>query len=196
MFLDRYPKSAYVEAVDVGLTNAYLAKQDVKDFYATADRALALNPNEVDVLTTYGWVIPHDFDPTAPDAAQQLARAEGYEKRAIDLLGKMKKSDGETDEQFASSKAQELQQAHSAMGLICFRRGDYADSAQELQLSTQATSGVDETDLFVLGLDLHNMKRHADAASVFARCSQVAGPLQDRCKQSADQEKKLASGSM
>ncbi len=195
-FLGRYPKSAYVEAVDVGLTNAYLAKQDMKDFYATADRALGLNPNEVDVLTTYGWVIPHEYDPSAPDAARQLARAEGYEKHAIDLLGKMKKSNGETEEQFARSKAQELQQAHSALGLIYFRQGNYADSAKELPLSTQGTTGIDETDVFVLGVDLQNMKRHADAASTFARCSQVAGPLQDRCKQSADQEKKLASGGM
>jgi tetratricopeptide (TPR) repeat protein len=193
-FLQRYPKSPYVEAVDVGLTNAYLAKQDFADFFATANRALALNPNEVDVLTSVGWVIPHVYDPKAPNAAHQLDQAETYEKRAIDLLDKMKKSQGISEADFAQSKAQKLQQAHSALGLIYFRRGDYADSVEELQQSTQGSTGVDETDLFVLGVDLQNLNRHADAAKAFARCSEMAGPLQTSCKQSADHESHRAGG--
>jgi len=193
-FLQRYPKSVYVEAVDVGLTNAYLAKQDWKNFYNFANQALAKNPNEVDVLTTVGWVIPHQFDPNGASPAQQLQKAEADEKHALDLLSQMSKPKGVSAQQFAAMKAQKSQQAHSALGLVYFRRGDYADSATELQQSTQASTGVDETDLFVLGADLQNLKRHADAAKAFARCSEVAGPLQARCKQSADQESHLAGG--
>lgn len=193
-FLQRYPKSVYAEAVEVGLTNAYLSKQDFKDFFATADRALALNPNEVDVLTSVGWVIPHVYDPKAPDAAKQLAQAETDEKRAISLLEKMKDSRGESKADFAASRSAKMEQAHSALGLIYFRRGEFADSAKELQLSTQGSSDVDATDVFVLGVDLQNLNRHAEAAKAFARCGQMSGPLQGRCKQSADQEGRLAGG--
>jgi tetratricopeptide (TPR) repeat protein len=193
-FLQRYPKSVYVEAVDVGLTNAYLAKQDWKNFYNFANQALAKNPNEVDVLTTVGWVIPHQFDPNGASSAQQLQTAEADEKHALDLLSKMHKPKGVSGQQFAAMKTQKSQQAHSALGLVYFRRGDYADSVKELQQSTQGSTGVDETDLFVLGVDLQNLKRHADAAKAFARCSEVAGPLQARCKQSANQESHLAGG--
>ena len=31
--------------------------------YADADKALALNPDDVTVLVLVGWVIPHYYDP-------------------------------------------------------------------------------------------------------------------------------------
>lgn len=188
-FLKKYPKSPFDQAVDVGLTYAYYAKQDWPNFYAWADRALALNPNEVDVLTTVGWVIPHEYNPSDANAPQQLNKAENYEKHALELLPKMAKPHGVSDRDFAAMKAQKLQQAHSALGLVYFRLGSYADSAKELQQSIQGKN-VDPTDLFVLGTDLQNLNRHADAAAVFTRCGQISGPLQDRCRQGAEQEKK------
>lgn len=193
-FLKKYPTSPYTEAVDAGLTNAYLAKQDWKNFYTYADKVLAQNPDEIDVLTTVGWVIPHQYDPKVPGAAQQLQTAEADEKHALDLLAKVPKPKGMSDQEFATTKAQESQQAHSGLGLTYFRQGDYADSAKELQLSTQSAASPDAADLFVLGVDLQNLNRHADAAKAFEQCSQIAGALQDRCKQSASDESHQAGG--
>jgi hypothetical protein len=79
-FLAKYPKSIFTEAVDAGLVEAYYQKQDWKDFYVTADKALALKPNDVDVLATVGWVIPHVYDAHDDNADQQLAKAEACEK--------------------------------------------------------------------------------------------------------------------
>jgi len=193
-FLKKYPTSPFTEAIDAGLTNAYLAKQDWKDFYTYADKVLAQNPDEVDVLTTVGWVIPHQYDPNAPGAAQQLQTAETDEKHALDLLAKVPKPKGMSDQEFAATKAQKSRQAHSALGLIYFRQGDYTESASELQQSTQAGANQDPTDLFVLGVDLQNLNRHAEAAKAFGECSQIAGALQDRCKQSASDESHSAGG--
>lgn len=192
-FLTKYPKSPFIEPVDAGLTNAYFMKQDWQNFFAYADKTLALNPDEVDVLTVVGWVIPHQYDPNSPSAAQSLTTAEADEKHALDLLAKMTKPKDLSDAQFTAMKSQKEQQAHSALGLIYFRRGDYANSASELQ---QLAQGADQTDVFVLGVDLQNLNRHADAAAAFTRCGQIAGALQDRCKQSADEESKLAHGGM
>lgn len=192
-FFKKYPQSPFTEAVDAGLTSAYFVKQDWQNFYAFADKTLALNPDEVDVLTLVGWVIPHQFDPNDPNAAQRLAAAESDEKHALDMLSKLPKPTGVSDSEFAAMKAQKEQQAHSALGLVYFRRGDYADSVNELQQSTQG-AGADETDIFVLGVDLQHLNRHADAAAAFARCSQAAGPLQARCTQSEGEESKLAHG--
>jgi tetratricopeptide (TPR) repeat protein len=189
-FCRKYPRSPFTEAVDAGLTNAYFVKEDWKDFYAYADKTLALNPDEVDVLTVVGWVIPHQYDPRSPDAAKQLDEAEGYEKHALDVLDKLPKPKGVSDQQFAAMKGQKEQQAHSALGLVYFRRGDYAGSAKELQQSTQATSSPDPTDLYVLGTDLQKLDREADAEAAFKRCSQIAGPLQAPCQQNAAGEKK------
>jgi tetratricopeptide (TPR) repeat protein len=192
-FLAKYPKSVYAEAVDSALTNAYYDKQDWKNFYEAANNALALRPDDVDVLTTVGWVIPHFYNPQADGAAKQLDQAEACEKSAIQILNTMTKPAGVSDAQFAAAKAQKSVQAHSALGLVYFRRGDYANSVTQLHMSTDNNPHPDPTDLFILGRDLQNLDRSSEALDAFGRCGQIAGPMQDRCKDSADQAKSLAA---
>jgi tetratricopeptide (TPR) repeat protein len=189
-FLQKYPKSALDEPVDVGLLNVYYAKQDWKNVYVTADRALALKPDDLYVLTTVGWIIPHVYQPDDSDADQLLDKAETYSKHAMEVIPTMSKPSYMTEQQFAAMKVQSAVEAHSALGLVYFRREDYANSAKELQQSSPGTANPDPTDLFVLGVDLENLNRFADAADAYSRCGQVNGPLQDRCKQSADAVKK------
>ncbi len=185
-FLKKYPKSSLAERVDADMMNVYRAEQDWKDVYLCADHALALQPDDVDVLTTVGWTIPHVYSPSDPDADQELTTAETYAKHAIDVLSKMPKPGGLTDEQFAAAKAARSFQAHSALGLVYFRREDFDNSARELAESTKGNPTQDPTDLFVLGVDLQNLNRHSEAAAAFRGCSQIAGMLQNQCKQNAE----------
>jgi tetratricopeptide (TPR) repeat protein len=192
-FLQKYPTSRYVESVYAALVQAYYSKQDWKNFYTDADKALALNADDVSVLTVVGWVIPHNLNPSDPDAQKNLDKAERYEKRAIEVIAAMPKPASLTDDQFVTSKAAVLSEAHSGLGLIYFRRQQPADSASELQQATQGTASPDPTDFYVLGLDLNNLKRFPEAADAFNHCSQIAGVLQDRCKQNADNARKQES---
>jgi tetratricopeptide (TPR) repeat protein len=173
--------------------NVYYAKQDWKNVYACADSALALKPDDVDVLTTVGWVIPHFFHPDDPDADSQLDKAEKLEKHAIEVMPAMPKPSSLSDAQFAALKTQKTIQAHSALGLVYFRREDYDNSVKELQQSTKNNPNPDQTDLFVLGVDQQSLKHYAEAVDAFNQCAQIAGGMQDRCKQGADEAKKLAS---
>jgi tetratricopeptide (TPR) repeat protein len=185
-FLKKYPKSVLAEQVDAGLMNVYRAQQDWKDTYLCADHALALQPDDVDVLTTVGWTIPHVYSPRDPNADQELNTAEAYAKHAIEVLAKMRKPAGLTEEQFAAAKTRRTFQAHSALGLVYFRREDYEHSASELEQSTKDNPIQDPTDLFVLGVDLQNLNQHSEAAAAFRGCGQIAGLLQDQCKKNAD----------
>ena len=185
-FLQKYPKSPLAEAVDAGLMNAYVAKQDWRDVYASADSALALKPDDVDVLTTVGWVIPHVYQPTDADASAELDKAETYEKHAIEVMATMPKPSHLTDAQFATAKAQKSAQAHSALGLVYYRREDFVNSAKELEQAMQGETNPDATDLYVFGMDLQNLKRYGEAADAFNRCAQATGALEDACKQNAD----------
>ncbi|HKV05940.1 MAG TPA: hypothetical protein VJO53_12660 [Candidatus Acidoferrales bacterium] len=194
-FLQKYPKSPLAERVDFGLMNAYRAQQDWKDSYRFADSALALNPDDVDVLATVGWTIPHVYNPKDPDAGQQLDKAETYAKHAIEVLDKLHKPPDLTEEQFVAAKAKRSLQAHSALGLVYFRRNDYQDSERELAQTTKDNPSPDQTDLFVLGADLHNLNRLSEAADAFSRCAQLAGPLQAACKQNADASRAQAGQS-
>ena len=192
-FLQRYPRSRLAERVDLGLMNAYQVQQDWKNMYRFADNALALKPDDVDALTTVSWTIPHLYNPNDADADQQLAKAETYAKRALDILAGMPKPVDMNDAQFTAAKAKRAIEAHSALGLVYFRRDDYDTSVKELEQSTKDNPTPDATDLFVLGIDLQDLKRYAEAADAFGRCSQILGGLQDQCKQNATSAKALAN---
>jgi tetratricopeptide (TPR) repeat protein len=189
-FIRKYPASRYDESVYTVLVKAYLTKQDWTKFNNAADNALALNPDNVSVLTIVGWVIPHTYNPNDPNAGANFNKAEKYEKHAVYLLGTLPKPANMTDDQFAQSKAEELAQAHSGLGLVYFRRQQFDESSKELQRSTQASSRPDPTDFFILGVDYENLKKNPEAAKAFDDCAQIASGLQDRCKQESDKVKK------
>ncbi len=192
-FLQKYPMSRYDESVDAGLVQAYYLKQDWKDFYATADQALALAPDDAGVLTVVGWVIPHVYNPNDPDAAKSLDKAEQYEKHAMQVIQTMPKPAAMTDDQFTQSKTALLSEAHSGLGLVYFRRQQLDDSVKELQQATQSAPKPDPTDYFVMGIDYQNLGRNSDALDAFNKCAEIPSGLQDRCKQSADTAKKQAA---
>ena len=191
-FMQKYPSSRYAEAIFSTLTKAYFDQQQMDKMFASGDKALALNPNDVTVLVLIGWVIPHSYNPDDPNAEQRLTKAQNYEKQALELLATMPKPDNLTDDQFVKAKAAATLQAHSGLGLVYFRRQSFAESATELRQATE-TTGPDPADLYVLGIDLEQLKRFAEAADAYQKCAQISGPLQAACKQNTEKAKKQAA---
>ena len=192
-YLQKYPSGRYAELVYSQLTHAEYAKQDMPKMYADADKALALNPDDVTVLTLVGWVIPHSYDPNDIEADRKLDKAEQYEKHALTLLPTLPKPPNMTDEQFAKAKAQAESEAHSGLGLVYFRRQKFAEAVEEFKKSTADSETPDPTDYFVMGVCLTRLSRFTDAIDSFQKCAQIPGGLQDRCKQMVEQTKKQAS---
>lgn len=188
-FMQKYPTSRYEEVVDNQIVSSYYAKQDWTNFYVAADKAIAKDPDDVDVLTVVGWVIPHLYNHDEPDADKKLDKAESYEKHAIEIIPSLTKPDNLSDDQFAQAKAGKLSEAHSGLGLVYFRQQDFANSVKELQLATQDNASPDPTDLYALGAGLLQLNRGSEAADAFGKCGEIAGGLQDRCKQLAAQAK-------
>lgn len=192
-FVAKYPHSKYTEQVYARLMQDYLDKGETDKVHDASEKALALNPDDVTVLVIEGWVIPHNYNPEDPNAEKRLAQAEAYEKHALDLISKLTKPANLTDEQFAKAKDSALSQAHSGLGLIYFRRQDFANSVTELQAGEKIAATPDSADFYVMGVDLQNLKRFSEAADAYQKCAQIPGGLADRCKQRADEAKKQAS---
>src|SRR5271170_5130081 len=79
-YVEKYPSCKYVALVYSGLTVAEYAKLDLPKMYADGDKALALNPDDVNVLVLVGWVIPRKYDPNDLAAESRLEKGEKYEK--------------------------------------------------------------------------------------------------------------------
>ena len=191
-FLAKYPGDRYTEAVYEELAQTYYNKKDLANFYTYSDKGLSLFPDDVHLLALTGWVIPRAFTPNEPDGDKKLDKAETYERHALDVMAKMAKPDVFTDEQFAQFKTGESAVAHSGLGLIYFRREKYDESAKELQLAIPGEANPDQTDLFILGADFENLSHFKEAADAFNRCAQIAGMMQDRCKEYAGVAQKNA----
>jgi len=192
-FLNKYPLSHHAEDVYQELAEALYAKKDMADFYTYSDKGIKLFPDDVVLLTMSGTVIPRAYDHNDPNADQRLDQAEGYDKHAIEVVNSSARPANMSDKQFSDYKALELATAHSGLGLIYFRRGQYDDSVKELQQATTGAANPDATDLFVLGADFQSLNQFKQAADAFGRCAQVAGSLQASCKQYADQAAKQAA---
>lgn len=193
-FIKKYPQSKYDEFIYSRLTNAYFNKQQLDKMYESGDKALALNPNDVAVLVLVGWVIPHNINPNDLDSDKRLAKAEGYERHALEVLPTLPKPDTMTDDQFSSAKSHYESTAHSGLGLIYFRQQKVDDSLKELQAAT-VKEQTDPVDFFIMGIDLESLKRFNDAADAFQKCAQMPGQMQDRCKQQEDKAKSQSTQS-
>jgi tetratricopeptide (TPR) repeat protein len=192
-YLQKYPTGHYSEQVYARLATAYYQKQQFDKMYAAADKALASNPDEVSVLVLVGWVIPHNYDPNDPESEHRLAKAETYEKHALEILPDVRKPDALTDEQFAKVKQASMAQAHSGLGLVYFRQQQWEKAVTETQQAVKLDPTPDSVDLYILGVSFSQLKRYPEAADAFQKCAASPGAVQDRCKQREGEAKKLAA---
>lgn len=192
-FLKKFPESRYRESVHSKLASAYMSMQQIDKMYAAADKALELNPDNVDMLSLMALALPRGVRGGELDIDQKLQRAEKYSKRALELLEAMAKPAHLTDEEFARAKNEKLAMAHSGLGMVHFRRNQAAEMVAEFELSTRLSASPDPVELYLLGDAYQRAKRYTDAADVLGRCAEVTWQWQDQCKKGLDLAKKAAA---
>ncbi len=193
-FLKKYPTSRYASFAYARLARLYLSMGQEDKMIVAGEKALELNPNNVDVMAQLGMVMSRRAG-TGLDADQRLTKSERYSRRAIALLEPMQKSASSTmtDEDFTKAKNEELSMAHSGLGFVNYQRQRFADAATEFEQATKLAANPDPVDFFVLGLSYEQTKRFSDAVTAYERCAAVPGAMQPRCKSAAEQAKKVAA---
>lgn len=192
-FLQKYPQSRYRSMVYTFLTVGYVQVGKADKGMEYGDRELELNPNDVATMAIISQTIPRVINPTAPDAAKRLEKAETLGKRAVEIVPTLPKPDGMTEEVFASTKNQTLAMAHGGLGLIDWRRGKYADAIPELEQSVKLDTMADPVNWLILGVVNQNTSHFDAAAAAYTHCATIAGTLQNTCKTKAEEAKKLAA---
>jgi tetratricopeptide (TPR) repeat protein len=191
-FVLKFPMSRYAEFSYTKLTQIYLSTQELDKLSVVGEKALAINPDNMDVLTIMCWTTARGTRSDALDATQKYDKAEKYGRRAVELLTALAKPEALSEEQFKKTRDEGLSMAHSGLGVVQFRRQRFAEAAEEFDLAVKLSANPDPTDLFLHGFVLKATKRHAEAAEVFGRCGLLPGPFQDSCKKEQAENKKLA----
>jgi tetratricopeptide (TPR) repeat protein len=192
-FVQKYPQSRYRPPVFSGLTIAYLQTGDVQKMEDTGEKEIALNPNDGQTLAILGQTIPRSWNPSAPDAAQRLDKAEQYSKRALEVVPTMPKPEAITDEQFTRAKNQTLAMAHSGLGLVNVRRSKFAEAIPDLEQSVKLDPQPDPVNYYLLGIANQKASHFDDAVAAFTKCAGVPSSLAATCKNSAEEAKKLGA---
>jgi tetratricopeptide (TPR) repeat protein len=195
-FALKYPKSRYLPVIYSTLTSAYVQTGQVQKMEEVGDKEIELKPDDVQVLAVLGQTIPRALSSSTANPDQELAKAEKYAKRAIELTPTLPKPPNLTDEVFASAKNQTLAMAHSGLGLVYVRRGKYADAIPELEASVKVDPTPDPVNYYLLGLSNEKTSHFADAEAAFTKCGTLPGSLQTTCKKGAEESKKLGETQM
>jgi tetratricopeptide (TPR) repeat protein len=191
-FVAMYPNSMYAGTVYGQLAINYLNVNDVDKMIASGEKALASNPNDVDVLPLMAFAIPRRNGTTV----QQLEAAMNYARRAINLLSTMPKPAEMDDATFAKVKNEKLAQCHSGMGTSYFKTGQYDEAVTELAQAVRLDSNPDPVDYYVLGLSNERSSHFQDAIAAFDKCATAPGALQANCRTLSAETKKKAANSL
>jgi len=194
-FLKKYPESQYRPPVYSALTLAYIQTGNTDKAFEVGDKEVALKPDDVQTLAVLGQTIPRAMNAGTPEKEKQLAKAEGYSKRAIEVTPTIPKPDGMADQNFMAAKNSTLSMAHSGLGLVYFRRGKFNEAIPELEQSVKIDPNPtpDPVNLYLLGLANQKASHYDDAAVAFSKCAELNSKLQATCRSGADESKKQAS---
>jgi tetratricopeptide (TPR) repeat protein len=194
-FLAKYPESRYRSPVYSALTMAYLQTGNTAKGFEMGDKEVALKPDDVQILAILSQTITRSMNAGTPEPAKQLAKAETYAKRAIELTPSLAKPEGMADQNFIVAKNETLTMAHSGLGLAYLREGKYNEAIPELEQSVKIDPNPtpEQTNLYLLGLANQKASHFDQAAVVFGKCAAMAGQLQGPCKTAADEAKKQSS---
>lgn len=192
-FLQKYPNSRYRPGVYSELTVAYLQSGQVQKMEEVADKALALNPNDVQILAMVGQTLPRAMNAKTPEPEKQLAKAEAYSKKAIELTPTLQKPATVTDESFTIVKNQTLAMAHGGLGLVYVRRGKFDQAIPELNESVTIDPNPDPVNYYLLGMANTKASHFDDAVTAYNKCAALVGAMQETCKNGATEAKKLSA---
>jgi tetratricopeptide (TPR) repeat protein len=192
-FVQKYPNSRYRTGVYSALTISYLQSGQVEKMEIVADKDLALNPNDVQVLAIIAQTLPRAMNSKTPEPEKVLTKAEQYSKKAIDLTPTLPKPANVPEDSFATAKKQTLAMAHGGLGLVYIRRGQFKEAIPELNQSVTIDPTPDPVNYYLLGMANAKASHFDDSVAAYNKCAAMTSTMQETCKKGAEESKKLAA---
>lgn len=192
-FLSKYPQSRYRAEIYAWQVQYFRSKGDTDKMEATADKQLALFPNDPQTLAAVGSTLPRAMNANTPEPGKRLAKAEQMCQKALELLPTITKPDGMPDEMFQKAKDTTAAMAYSGLGTVDFRRGKFADAIPNFEKSVRMDPEPDPVNFYLLAFCNQKTSHFDDAVSAYQKCAAIPGGMQSTCAQGAEEAKKLAS---
>jgi tetratricopeptide (TPR) repeat protein len=128
-FLQKYTNSDFKDGAYMAEMQAYQQLGQTDKAVEAAHKVLEANPNQVNQLEALrfsSFVFPFVYNGNAPDAAAKLSRAESDAKQGLEVLQKLQKPAGASDEQFNQAVKGLRAVFNGTVGFVALQRKDYA----------------------------------------------------------------------
>ncbi len=127
-FIQKYPNSDFKAQAYATEMGVYYQLGKTDQAVDTARKVLNADPDNLDALSLLSFVFPFTFKGTDADAATKLSRADGDAHHGLDVLQKLQKPAGVTDEVFKQYVTPKRAIFNSAMGFVALQRKDYTSA--------------------------------------------------------------------
>jgi len=180
----KYPRSAVLSYAYAFEANAYENKGDAAKIVEYAEKSLALKKDNLMALLMAAYAMPQPqyVKLHQADEEKELTKAEEFCQDALKVIADLKKSDDETDSDFADRKAGYTSSIHADLGMIHLNRAqlglmsldtdELAKAVQEYNLAV-AYPHAQPTDYFRLGEADRLLGKTDDAIAAFTKASEL-----------------------
>jgi tetratricopeptide (TPR) repeat protein len=150
-FIERFPKSEFLAFVHRLRMNAYRDMNDHKRAVQAAEKALELNPKDINVLLGLANLLPRQ---ATGQSGVALSAAEGYSRLALNEIGALTAPRSVSLDDWEKTVSVMKASAHCALGTVALMRRRYSESVKELETCTNRNPAVDGGHYYILGMAL------------------------------------------
>ena len=135
--IQKYPGSDFKDSAYVTEMGAYYQLGKSDKAIEAGQKALEVNPDNLDALSFSSFTFPFVFKADDPDKDSKLTRADAQAKHGLEALQKLQKPDKVTDEQFNSFVKAKRALFNAASGFVALQKKDYPGAITAYKAATE-----------------------------------------------------------
>lgn len=146
-FEKQWPRSELLAQVLELELEAYRSLGDPINAILAGERALKAAPDNLLVLTNMAYIIA-----SSTSDRQQLARAERYARRELELSTKIRIPKRISLKEWDEIQGRQNSTAHATLGLVAYKRGDIAGAIKEFETAVKLAPAPEAAHYYRLGI--------------------------------------------
>jgi tetratricopeptide (TPR) repeat protein len=135
-FLQKYPNSFMKADVLAREMGAYAQTNDMPKAMETGQKVLQADPDNLAALRFLSFTFPFLYKDTDSDHDAKLTRADSDAHHGLEVLQKLQKPQGATDEQFQQAVKEFRSVFNSCIGFAALQKKDYPNAITALKAAT------------------------------------------------------------
>jgi tetratricopeptide (TPR) repeat protein len=135
-FLQKYATSDFKDSAYLLEMQTYQQLNQMDKAVDAAGKAIAANPDNLPALRFVSFTFPFLYKPDDPDHDAKLAQADHAAHHGLEVLQKLQKPAGATDEQFQQGVKEFRAVFNSCIGFVALQKKDYPNAITALKAAT------------------------------------------------------------